>query len=107
MLFGCLHREEKAKGTKGAGNRGVGKCLFRVHFNTHRVDSCSRLASKPSRGKPGGCPPCARSEPSAFGSGIATRNSAPPPSGDDRADRKSTRLNSSHANISYAVFCLN
>src|SRR3712207_8958803 len=25
----------------------------------------------------------------------------------DRIDRKSTRLNSSHANISYAVFCLN
>src|SRR3712207_8319702 len=25
----------------------------------------------------------------------------------DRQDRKSTRLNSSHANISYAVFCLN
>src|SRR3712207_7875905 len=26
--------------------------------------------------------------------------------GVDREDRKSTRLNSSHANISYAVFCL-
>src|SRR3712207_8810629 len=26
--------------------------------------------------------------------------------GEDLADRKSTRLNSSHANISYAVFCL-
>src|SRR6185295_20092267 len=25
---------------------------------------------------------------------------------DDAGDRKSTRLNSSHANISYAVFCL-
>src|SRR3712207_7996013 len=25
---------------------------------------------------------------------------------DDTTDRKSTRLNSSHANISYAVFCL-
>src|SRR3712207_9034313 len=25
---------------------------------------------------------------------------------EDNADRKSTRLNSSHANISYAVFCL-
>src|SRR3712207_7834684 len=25
---------------------------------------------------------------------------------DNRQDRKSTRLNSSHANISYAVFCL-
>src|SRR3712207_7952571 len=37
----------------------------------------------------------------------------PPPSdavgdqaGERRGDRKSTRLNSSHANISYAVFCL-
>src|SRR3712207_6894919 len=27
-------------------------------------------------------------------------------SGKNRVDRKSTRLNSSHANISYAVFCL-
>src|SRR3712207_7058249 len=27
-------------------------------------------------------------------------------SSDSRTDRKSTRLNSSHANISYAVFCL-
>src|SRR3712207_7760226 len=26
--------------------------------------------------------------------------------GEDRQDRKSTRLNSSHANISYSVFCL-
>src|SRR3712207_7844049 len=26
--------------------------------------------------------------------------------GDQQRDRKSTRLNSSHANISYAVFCL-
>src|SRR3712207_7409455 len=29
-----------------------------------------------------------------------------PRSGEMRLDRKSTRLNSSHANISYAVFCL-
>src|SRR3712207_7076120 len=29
-----------------------------------------------------------------------------PGGGDTDADRKSTRLNSSHANISYAVFCL-
>src|SRR3712207_7440902 len=28
------------------------------------------------------------------------------PLAQDQADRKSTRLNSSHANISYAVFCL-
>src|SRR3712207_7735612 len=28
------------------------------------------------------------------------------PSESERTDRKSTRLNSSHANISYAVFCL-
>src|SRR3712207_7044175 len=30
----------------------------------------------------------------------------PAPAGLDHVDRKSTRLNSSHANISYAVFCL-
>src|SRR3712207_8553989 len=29
-----------------------------------------------------------------------------PAGGEIRQDRKSTRLNSSHANISYAVFCL-
>src|SRR3712207_6882852 len=29
-----------------------------------------------------------------------------PLGGEGREDRKSTRLNSSHANISYAVFCL-
>src|SRR5437868_8437350 len=28
------------------------------------------------------------------------------PDGDQHADRKSTRLNSSHVSISYAVFCL-
>src|SRR3712207_8743599 len=31
---------------------------------------------------------------------------APAPDGAGNRDRKSTRLNSSHANISYAVFCL-
>src|SRR3712207_7054911 len=41
-----------------------------------------------------------------------TQDGTPPPSPADRgpasssSDRKSTRLNSSHANISYAVFCL-
>src|SRR2546430_13675008 len=31
---------------------------------------------------------------------------APGPAGRDGRDRKSTRLNSSHSQISYAVFCL-
>src|SRR5205809_1826722 len=35
----------------------------------------------------------------------ARTESAPPPQ-DDKPDRKSTRLNSSHGYISYAVFCL-
>src|SRR3712207_7514456 len=35
-----------------------------------------------------------------------TRALPGPRAGPGRADRKSTRLNSSHANISYAVFCL-
>src|SRR5215203_4896446 len=42
-----------------------------------------------------------RSWRSGGGSGHGT-----PPRPPTRQDRKSTRLNSSHANISYAVFCL-
>src|SRR3712207_7635684 len=34
------------------------------------------------------------------------RGSQPGPTRPPSSDRKSTRLNSSHANISYAVFCL-
>src|SRR5207302_8740034 len=37
-------------------------------------------------------------------SGIVVRRISP--EGDEKADRKSTRLNSSHVKISYAVFCL-
>src|SRR3712207_3447057 len=38
--------------------------------------------------------------------GRPRRTAAPPGAGSPPTDRKSTRLNSSHANISYAVFCL-
>src|SRR2546430_2902941 len=46
------------------------------------------------------------------GRGVAAREGDPDPAHDGdqqdvrRADRKSTRLNSSHSQISYAVFCL-
>src|SRR3712207_8992859 len=40
----------------------------------------------------------------AHGHGHGSRQGVPGHAG--RVDRKSTRLNSSHANISYAVFCL-
>src|SRR6476620_12141974 len=53
----------------------------------------SRRAPAPA---PGGAP---RRPPRAHGS-RASRGPVP------RRDRKSTRLNSSHGNISYAVFCL-
>src|SRR3712207_7385622 len=38
--------------------------------------------------------------------GVVARAEPPGGRGDLVQDRKSTRLNSSHANISYAVFCL-
>src|SRR5438477_8937419 len=42
-----------------------------------------------------------------LGDGSALRVVPPLPEGEgDRGDRKSTRLNSSHMSISYAVFCL-
>src|SRR3712207_7258840 len=46
-----------------------------------------------------GQPPVAAPQPVVQGGGEQRRQDA-------RRDRKSTRLNSSHANISYAVFCL-
>src|SRR3712207_7512804 len=55
-----------------------------------------RLGRRRGGGGPRGWPPCAPGGPAAGGCGSARRVS----------DRKSTRLNSSHANISYAVFCL-
>src|SRR3712207_8224166 len=45
--------------------------------------------------------PITGSTPTQLATGIAELMPSP-----DGKDRKSTRLNSSHANISYAVFCL-
>src|SRR5581483_3600555 len=45
-------------------------------------------------------------EPRSFCSTRSTRNPRPAASRASPVDRKSTRLNSSHANISYAVCCL-
>src|SRR3712207_7204355 len=45
-----------------------------------------------------------RSEPRAAAAAVEARHE--PARRLPRRDRKSTRLNSSHANISYAVFCL-
>src|SRR3712207_7929884 len=53
-------------------------------------------------------------EHAGFGSGVDHGSAVDPVAGGNRnredarigQDRKSTRLNSSHANISYAVFCL-
>src|SRR3712207_9533976 len=55
---------------------------------------------------PGGAPRACRSAPasSSHTQGSSPTNHASCPGG--ITDRKSTRLNSSHANISYAVFCL-
>src|SRR3712207_7948882 len=64
--------------------------------------SLDRDDAAPGAGAPGGPRPhalrlarCAGAAPAGTARNISLR-----------ADRKSTRLNSSHANISYAVFCL-
>src|SRR3712207_7419209 len=44
--------------------------------------------------------------PEAAAAGLTTVRQPATRKGEIAADRKSTRLNSSHANISYAVFCL-
>src|SRR3712207_8738327 len=47
-------------------------------------------------------PTASRTRYDSYGAGRLQTHAALP----SRSDRKSTRLNSSHANISYAVFCL-
>src|SRR2546422_8324165 len=47
-----------------------------------------------------------RVEPNAMGSALAIQNATMEPQVAFQLDRKSTRLNSSHGYISYAVFCL-
>src|SRR3712207_7942380 len=77
-------------------------------FPTRRSsDLCRCPAPPPTAGRP---PP--RSPPPASSTSAATPRQAstagpgPLPRRRRPGDRKSTRLNSSHANISYAVFCL-
>src|SRR2546428_9428740 len=59
------------------------------------------LFRSPLRTSPGGGP----SDEEPFGLPTVKRTSLPP-STTTTSDRKSTRLNSSHDQISYAVFCL-
>src|SRR3712207_7590615 len=69
--------------------------LFRSRGETHRT------ISEGTRGTPRGPRRPSRRPAGRRGTACRRRRSAGP-----RTDRKSTRLNSSHANISYAVFCL-
>src|SRR2546427_2855082 len=57
----------------------------------------------PARPRP---PGCSRRPSTAFGGLQAPRSPATSVSPAKAVDRKSTRLNSSHSQISYAVFCL-
>src|SRR3712207_8460434 len=52
------------------------------------------------------CPEADYATRDSCGSGTLGRKARTSPWKGKKLDRKSTRLNSSHANISYAVFCL-
>src|SRR3712207_8414749 len=60
----------------------------------------ARRRHRPSRPAAGGAWCAGLGDRAVGGDGRAAASEGP------RRDRKSTRLNSSHANISYAVFCL-
>src|SRR3712207_6884066 len=74
-------------------------------FRSRRADPLRRAAPRPRAAGPG--PDGLLGGRPARGGALARRpaglRARPRPL---REDRKSTRLNSSHANISYAVFCL-
>src|SRR3712207_7210577 len=62
--------------------------------------SCPRLRAASN----GAASLCERTIGSVMGTRVSYKHHVR--SSESRLDRKSTRLNSSHANISYAVFCL-
>src|SRR5690606_41913157 len=68
------------------------------HRSAHGTTSSSTTPTPSPTGPAGAAHP--RAGPSTTGSGFPSAHPAAPP------DRKSTRLNSSHVKISYAVFCL-
>src|SRR3712207_9265003 len=72
-------------------------------ISDHRLASVRASRSQPSRRAPPAHPSRTVTDDASVirGTSPSSRNAAPDP-----GDRKSTRLNSSHANISYAVFCL-
>src|SRR2546427_6789176 len=75
--------------------------LFRSLCGEGDVRTAQKQNRQPQNDKsPGGCPP--PESPSGIGGpqGCAVQIGRSP------EDRKSTRLNSSHSQISYAVFCL-
>src|SRR3712207_7325351 len=70
--------------------------LFRSSLDVEPPDALGGHAQHPS-------PPAALARHNPV---RAERPRGAPPAREREQDRKSTRLNSSHANISYAVFCL-
>src|SRR3712207_8447489 len=76
-------------------------------ISNSRAQTRRRVRRRELRARSGGRGQTRRARP-ARGRALRAATDAPRPVAprDHRADRKSTRLNSSHANISYAVFCL-
>src|SRR5258707_8745171 len=71
-------------------------------LGTSRIRPCNSSIGNPTTPRPSYCPSCADWSPPV------QKALSPTPVSTmlETLDRKSTRLNSSHANISYAVFCL-
>src|SRR2546422_3441378 len=76
--------------------------LFRSpHRSRHVRRNCPESGKREDQGRGAGLPGLLRRTP-----GVYARHIAESSRRGDRIDRKSTRLNSSHGYISYAVFCL-
>src|SRR3712207_7112776 len=71
-----------------------------------RSDRVRRASVGARRVDPGADPEPAQGPPARFRAHVPLHRARPRRRPRDERDRKSTRLNSSHANISYAVFCL-
>src|SRR5690606_40818384 len=104
----CSHFRCAAKpssvSSEGSGSSGT---CSRSHARTSARNSCSApVKSRSIGGRPLHAPGIHAGQRVGAGLGVVRVREVVQAEGGVHADRKSTRLNSSHVKISYAVFCL-
>src|SRR5205085_3484232 len=102
--YSTAYRDSPPFPTRRSSDLGSpGSSLFIAHIQHERAPSPPLRVVEPGALERPAAEPCGLDV--LVGGRGAARRDGERPAGSGRVDRKSTRLNSSHSQISYAVFC--